>query len=795
MTALYMVEQIRNRIFGKNRMNRKYLLYFLLVISFQLQLLGQTNQDYKKQFKQNVTFFPQEKVFLHSDKPYYFTGETFWFKLYVLDATFHSLSEISKVAYVEILGEDNLPIFQERIMVDNGMALGQFYINSKISTGVYRIRAYTSLMKNQPEEYFFEREINIINPFKTHYESIPEVNDYYIRFYPEGGVLVNGLRSRVAVQVINNLGEAVADTVKIMSGDEEIAYCVTSEQGIGSFEFSPKYGISYSATLPLKDREINSPLPNIKKNGIVLNFDFDTSVIEITSSKNYSEPLNLLLHCRSKLALLEEVVIENGKGVLHINQDKLEAGVNHITVLDEEYRPLAERLFFKYPEKSIETGLKMNGTSFGHREKVNVQLLLDDSFDASSGASLTVYKVNQDLDRANHDPIEYLYLQSDLNGEYVNSEDYLRDKKYGHSLDEAMMVYGWRRFDWENMVPELKYVPEIQAPIINGKISDTSVKPDKMKAVFSGKNGQLYTFSPKEDNSFSFEISPFIEGSDLLFWSKEINVANLTISVEDPFFKSEQTVVKKHLRISPGMVDFFEDYALDIQFANSYTNETKNRGEIVSPLSFPFYGVPDASYKLEDYTQFPTLQEVFKEYVRFASTRKKNGIKQLHVKDFEYRSIDYNQAALLMIDGAPIKNLDYLWSLDVEEVNRIDVVSRQFTSGKSTENGLINVITHKGNLGGKKLPEDVQSKIYKSILQPRIFYAPVYTNKSIKSRIPDYRNTLLWEAQPTIKNGMVEVEFFTSDASGEYNVEVVGIGKNGEILFETQLFEVIPSRR
>lgn len=60
-----------------------------------------------------------------------------------------------------------------------------------------------------------------------------------------------------------------------------------------------------------------------------------------------------------------------------------------------------------------------------------------------------------------------------------------------------------------------------------------------------------------------------------------------------------------------------------------------------------------------------------------------------------------------------------------------------------------------------------------------------------KSRIPDYRHTLLWV--PDIKtNGSstLSVPFSTSDLTGEFQVIVEGLIKDGRIIRGTAYFDV-----
>ena len=48
---------------------------------------------------------PQEKVYLHLDKPYYAVGDTIWFKAYVTIGSKHQLSALSGALYADLINE------------------------------------------------------------------------------------------------------------------------------------------------------------------------------------------------------------------------------------------------------------------------------------------------------------------------------------------------------------------------------------------------------------------------------------------------------------------------------------------------------------------------------------------------------------------------------------------------------------------------------------------------------------------------------------------------------------------
>src|SRR2546426_436717 len=52
-----------------------------------------------------TTEHPQEKVYLHMDKPYYAIGDDIWFKAYVTVGPKHQLSAVSGILNVELIND------------------------------------------------------------------------------------------------------------------------------------------------------------------------------------------------------------------------------------------------------------------------------------------------------------------------------------------------------------------------------------------------------------------------------------------------------------------------------------------------------------------------------------------------------------------------------------------------------------------------------------------------------------------------------------------------------------------
>ncbi|NNU33971.1 hypothetical protein HK413_07050 [Mucilaginibacter sp. S1162] len=101
---------------------------------------------------------PVEKVYLHTDKPYYNIGDTLWFKAYLLDGVNLTASKLSGLLYVELDDDSTQMVRRISILIKEGLGWGQIPLTKAIfHEGGYTLRAYTNWMQNFGEDYVFSR--------------------------------------------------------------------------------------------------------------------------------------------------------------------------------------------------------------------------------------------------------------------------------------------------------------------------------------------------------------------------------------------------------------------------------------------------------------------------------------------------------------------------------------------------------------------------------------------------------------------------------------------------------------
>lgn len=192
--------------------NRPYLLSLLLLVSIGLTAFKTTEDPIARLMKALQEFsakYPQEKIHLHLDKPYYTTGDYIWFKAYVTDSRTNGPSNLSNVLYVELINEQDVVTEQVMVPMIDGITWGDFKLSDTLAQGNYRLRAYTQWMRNIGPDYFFDKTLKIAN---TTIDYISATTSYEvsqglistIRFTKPGAEAV--VDSKVSYELVLNNG-------------------------------------------------------------------------------------------------------------------------------------------------------------------------------------------------------------------------------------------------------------------------------------------------------------------------------------------------------------------------------------------------------------------------------------------------------------------------------------------------------------------------------------------------------------------------------------------------------------
>ena len=138
-------------------MKRSALLYFLFLFMIPFQGFSQNMlEQIINPLEQWADRFPQEKVYIHMDRPYYTSGDTIWMKAYIMAGGRHQLSAISGAVYVDLINETDSLTAALKLPVMAGLAFGNIDLPVDLEPGNYRLRAYTQWMRNGDPDYFYD---------------------------------------------------------------------------------------------------------------------------------------------------------------------------------------------------------------------------------------------------------------------------------------------------------------------------------------------------------------------------------------------------------------------------------------------------------------------------------------------------------------------------------------------------------------------------------------------------------------------------------------------------------------
>lgn len=781
----------------------RIVLLAILLLPMATQVKGQMTLDtLTKSFSDYRTRAVTEKIYIHTDRSFYLTGETMWFSVYQVDGSLHKPIDLSKVVYVEVVSPTNEAVVQLKVEMKNGFGSGTLFLSASLNSATYALRAYTSLMKNFSPELYFQKTFTLVNPFvRLPLENNSKSQALAVQFLPEGGDLVIGLTSKIAFQVTDKLGNGTKCRGAILTtGNDTIVTFRPLKFGIGHFYFTPKAKEVYHAVITDANGAKSSfSLPVPKEKGFVMLLEEIGNQLEV---KVTSQPetmdgssIYLFAHTRNMVSKAERKFLQSKSVTFQLDRNKLADGVSHITIFDDNLRPVCERLYFKQPTQKLVTEIETDNNEYEPRQTIKLNLSVNN---LSSNLSVAVYKTDSISPSFRNGIAEYLWLTSDLNGTVESPEYYLndRDPDVKEAIDNLMLTHGWRRFKWDDVLKgkrSLSYLPEFRNHVIKGVVRDASGTPASRIMTYMAspsKAVRLYVSRSNAKGEIFYETRNFYDLNKIIIQTNNMIDSTYHVELEDPFSHQFSSFTFPAMQLVTPMRKQLLSRSIDMQVQDIY--KEKNAFDPPNPVpdSVTFYDKADEIYYLDQYTRFPVMEEVFREYIHGVMVRNHKERFHLLVLDNIHKSL-FDEDPLVMIDGVPIFNSNKFMSFSPLKIRKIEVFDRKYFIGPSSFPGVISCTTYKGDLGGYELDGKKLSMDYEGLQQQREFYSPRYQNQyQRESRLPDNRSLLYWNPSMKADKSIQQIEFFSSDLSGKYQVVVEGISKEGIPGSSVYTFEV-----
>ncbi|MCB0666785.1 MAG: hypothetical protein KDC80_13215 [Saprospiraceae bacterium] len=715
-----------------------------------------------------------ESIYIQTSKDIYETQEDLWFNAFVLNAQSLQPSKLSRTLYVELIQEktDSI-VWQEKYEIQDGIAEGHIFLDDSLANGTYLVAAFTphSFVLNAPEIHSVRR-IEVIDFIRNYSRDFPLIDwdSVQLSFFPEGGHLIEGLKSQVAFRVTEKQGRPVTASGTLLENGQKLLSFKSVHAGMGSFSFIPREGYNYTVKLD-DQKKIEFPLPEAQKSGMVLHLaerDEHALVFQIDRSPGPPpEKIYLRTQIRGEAHSIATGVIDSTlkfKVPLH----KMPQGIAEVTLFDEHFIPVAERLVYVNQEKrlSIETNLAKEGHPRRGKTTFNIKVRDESGEPVSMTLGLSICEsIFKDSENPNN-ILSHYYLSSQIKGKIYDPAYYFRSENKDRlvALDLLLLTQGWRRYIWNHEL--LQGLPIIDETPIIGGIKGT-IQPRRKRRWEKGNYPTLIAYVPEQsgrtnfinvDSDGKFMVEPdhlkigeggftyikYFPSDDMKF---NLNLHNNAFDTIDLFWRNSeifhpwsqrkrQSFENENIALRSGSGIIQLDEIVVMARKNRQSHRDKYLGQLDSLAKLEF--TTDYVCKHNN-LNCPGCRNDPK------NTRPKEGETYLLLQVWENnRFIDAT------LPPKPGQRFTKKWLPPYQYP--------KLTDAFLLEN--FNLIRTKGYYGHKE------------------FYQPDY--EELYDPAPDYRNTLLWA--PNIKTdeyGEATITFFCSDLPGLFKGEIEGVSMEG----------------
>jgi len=344
------------------------------------------------------------------------------------------------------------------------------------------------------------------------------------------------------------------------------------------------------------------------------------------------------------------------------------------------------------------------------------------------------------------------------------------------------------------------FLPEYEGPIITGKIINNETGYSLPTNMEIGKIA-LYPAVAFPGDTIRF-FSGKINATDhrvLFFTSGNPGTNTIAtvvynggdkyrIDVESPYVNRFEPRKMPELTVDSSCYESLLARSVALQVFR-YFSKAPTETSTASP---PYLKIkPSSIYRLDDYTRFPSMAEVFTEIITNARFRKNAGKQELSVLIKRGSTYSYGYP-LVLLDGAPVSDHDWIYNYDPLLVESITVYTDSYVFGSFLFDGIIELKTYRGFHPDRMLNKSSQILPYESPQKPGPFETPDYSNETNRqSLMPDSRHTLLWNPDiPVEGKTSIRLPFDTSDLTGEFQATVEGITADGKRMVATAVFKV-----
>ena len=344
-------------------------------------------------------------------------------------------------------------------------------------------------------------------------------------------------------------------------------------------------------------------------------------------------------------------------------------------------------------------------------------------------------------------------------------------------------------------VGEMIFLPEFKGEMLTGVVKDKSTgNPSAdIEVALSVLSEEAIQDVAKTNSKgvFYFQIQENYNTPRALVQVIGENRMNHVLEIDEDSSINYSNFQFDELKLDVKHKEAIIEQSVNNQIQNAYISAKKDEIQIPN-YPKPFYGNPMTTYKLDEYTRFLDVRETLDEVVDHAYHERRNGkTRFINVREREtdpYYDVDI--LPMVLVDGASVQDHQGLLSFETKDVESMSVLRQEYYFGDKVYQGVLMINTfnkdYYKNLDGNYL------KIV-DLVSPQLntkYFKQDYSNSIDFDRIPDYRTQLLWVPNFDLKEKRKQVEFYTSDNAGIYQINLKGFTNDGKPISVNKTFTV-----
>ena len=772
--------------------------------------------------------FPIEKIHVHTDREIYLSGDTIWFKAYLLANNLPVT--VSTNLYVDLLDDSSRIVYHKAMPVIEACAENYFVIPYNSVSTHFTIQAFTPWMLNFDSKFIYRKSISIVHnlDIKPGTEIVPDVS---VQFFAEGGDMVYGLYNYVAFKATQSNGVPFDLHAAVKNDKGELIDSIKSlHDGMGILKFTPVKNENYFAEWKdLKGNQRKTALPVIRDQGFVLHTEQVKNMLHYVISSGLVLPeLNVTGIMNQEIVYQATIKTKQQKEVIDkFTLTGFPTGILQLTVSDKNNIPLAERiLFVDNSNYKIDASVKITELHTNPRGRITVDIEVSDT--VWSNLSMTVFDAGFKKKNVSRNIYTDMLLLGDFKGEIYNPDWYFDDtaserKTY---LDLIMLTNGWRRYNLMNIFsgqkPGINY-PRDNYLLIYGRVTDSNRlgKADEfINLIVEFKDSSLKTYSLKSDSTGLFVQNGliFYDSARLFYSLNKSSDKNMRVNISSSYNGLANFNFVKN--IETYYVDrIFQDGFIQTELNTgliSYINFDSLRKDkkvkllsevVVTSAKKPISAVIEKMDK-----KYPYWYKGFdKETIAIDVLHDKSAIADFDLLDYladkipglmiikpnwERSLVDEsrNISPLFYIDEHSKEWSDYIKYITLEEIAYIKYYKYAYWEGGMPPPPAILLYRtqedDKSDLN-KKLPSKLIKLMIPGYLPVKEFYSPDYSKTERVPVMEDLRKTLYWQPYVLLDkdNKRKSISFYNNDKSKQLVLVLEGINAEGKMIRIEKIIE------